>query len=92
MSARGPVPDIPGFAILQRLGEGGMGSVWPAEQRAGPRVRQVALKLLERADTAGLQRFRRELELQAADSAPICPPCLERLHRVALEQPGGIRR
>jgi serine/threonine protein kinase/Tfp pilus assembly protein PilF len=51
------------YQLLAKLGEGGMGAVWLAEQHA-PVKRQVALKLIKAAirDQATLQRF--ELERQ----------------------------
>ena len=38
-------PDVPGFRILRRIGRGGMGEVWVAEQLA-PIRRTVALKII----------------------------------------------
>ena len=63
----GPV-DAPGwighYQLIAKLGEGGMGAVWLAEQHA-PIKRQVALKLIRAAirSESTLQRF--ELERQA---------------------------
>jgi serine/threonine protein kinase/tetratricopeptide (TPR) repeat protein len=52
------------YRLLLKLGEGGMGQVWLAEQTA-PVVRRVALKLIKagRYDTSALQRF--DLERQS---------------------------
>ena len=61
-----PAPKITGFQILSRLGVGGMGSVWRAEQLSTKR--EVALKLMrvEVLDSKGARtRFRREVELAA---------------------------
>jgi len=61
----GPLPDIYGYEITGRLGEGGMGTVWRAVQQSTRR--EVALKILagglgsQRAHT----RFEREVELTA---------------------------
>ena len=59
-------PDIEGYKIIERLGEGGMGAVWRAEQLSTRR--EVALKLMTSArfDSAKAQvRFEREVELTA---------------------------
>ena len=52
------------YRLLAKLGEGGMGQVWLAEQSA-PVKRQVAVKVIKagRYDSAALQRF--DLERQA---------------------------
>ena len=43
--ARSYVPEVPGFELLERIGAGGMGEVWAAEQREGI-TRRVAIKLI----------------------------------------------
>ncbi len=59
-------PHIDGYRIISRLGLGGMGVVWRAEQLSTHRL--VALKLVAK-DTLGservLRRFEREVELAA---------------------------
>src|SRR5205823_3353871 len=52
------VPVIPGHRVLDFLGEGGMGSVWLAEDLATRRF--VALKLLRRDRGEQLERFARD--------------------------------
>jgi eukaryotic-like serine/threonine-protein kinase len=59
------------YRILSRLGEGGMGQVWLAEQTA-PLQRQVALKLIRVGiyDDAVLQRFESEQKSLASMNHP----------------------
>jgi len=59
------------YKLLRRLGEGGMGQVWLAEQTA-PVQRQVALKLIRvgRYDDDLLQRFRSERQSLAMMDHP----------------------
>src|SRR5215472_9680496 len=59
------------YRILSRLGEGGMGQVWLAEQTA-PLQRQVALKLIRVGmyDDSVLQRFESERQSLASMSHP----------------------
>jgi serine/threonine-protein kinase len=55
------VPEIEGYEILAKLGEGGMGSVWKARQTSLDRL--VAIKLLPTAFSENkkfIERFRRE--------------------------------
>ncbi|MEM9019411.1 MAG: serine/threonine-protein kinase [Planctomycetota bacterium] len=59
-------PDLPGYHITDRLGEGGMGVVWKAVQRATHRP--VALKVMSAAlfgSPNARKRFEREVELAA---------------------------
>jgi WD40 repeat protein/predicted Ser/Thr protein kinase len=59
-------PQIPGYRILGRLGEGGMGVVWRAQQVSTRRT--VALKVVQGArlrSRRARERFEREAELTA---------------------------
>ena len=61
-----PFPAIADYRIVGRLGEGGMGIVWRAEQLSTRR--EVALKLMTAghfASNRARQRFEREIELAA---------------------------
>lgn len=74
MSGAG-VPAIPGFTVLSLAGQGGMGTVYKAEQ-ASPR-RVVALKVLKaRGDpeSSDLQAFQREARLIARLEHPHIVP------------------
>ena len=62
----GPPPQITGYEIIERIGEGGMGSVWRAVQLSTRR--EVALKILgisAFASDKARARFEREVELTA---------------------------
>ncbi|MFC1764140.1 protein kinase [Planctomycetota bacterium] len=62
-----PVPDIEGYRIIERVGQGGMGSVWRAEQLGAKR--EVALKVMlgARSFTQKAQvRFEREVAFTAS--------------------------
>ncbi|HYA62726.1 MAG TPA: serine/threonine-protein kinase, partial [Candidatus Sulfotelmatobacter sp.] len=59
------------YRLLKKLGEGGMGQVWLAEQTT-PVKRQVALKLIRAGmfDSAALQRFQSECQSLAIMDHP----------------------
>jgi len=58
------LPQVPGYRVLERLGEGGMGSVFRAEQLE-PVRRPVALKLMRSTLQGALARARFQAERQA---------------------------
>lgn len=68
---RGPLPQIAGYEILSKIGQGGMGTVYKARQLSLNRL--VALKVLPpafAADTERVARFRREAMLAAQLNHP----------------------
>jgi serine/threonine protein kinase len=80
--ARGPVvpraaASIPGYRLIERIAEGGMGEVWRAEQRE-PVRREVAVKLVK----AGMEtpmvvaRFEAERQALALMDHPAIPKVL----------------
>jgi serine/threonine protein kinase len=69
-----PAPDLGSigpYRLIKKLGEGGMGQVWLAEQFA-PVKRQVALKIIKagRYDSSALLRFDRERQTLAIMDHP----------------------
>lgn len=76
-----PFPELDGYDIIDRLGQGGMGVVYEAYQRSTGR--RVALKLMLPAATeATRRRFEREVELAARLQHPHIVQVLDSgLHR-----------
>jgi formylglycine-generating enzyme required for sulfatase activity len=76
-SARDVPERLGDFAIVRRIGQGGMGVVYEAEQVSLPR--RVALKVLapSAAGDERSQRFRREIEATARLAHPNIVPVLE---------------
>ena len=76
---------IGAYELLEKLGEGGMGQVWLAEQTA-PVKRQVALKLIRSGiyDTAVARRFKSEQQSLAIMEHPAIAKVLD-----AGSTPGG---
>ncbi len=73
---------IPGYELLDRIGEGGMGVVYRARQIALGRI--VALKVLHHGELASKSRrdrFKREAEILAR----IDDPCVVKIHDANLE-------
>ena len=70
-SSAHPADVIPGIHLLQKLGEGGMGEVWEADQTE-PVRRRVALKLIKRGMESKevLARFESERQALALMSHP----------------------
>ncbi len=68
-------PVIPGYRITAILGEGGMGTVYAAEQ-AAPR-RRVAIKILQSRSGSALARFQAEAEIMARLDHPNIARVLE---------------
>ncbi len=61
-------PSVPGYELVRKLGQGGMGIVF--EARDLRRGRNVALKLMQDADPAALYRFKREFRALAELNHP----------------------
>ncbi len=58
------------YRLKERLGRGGMGIVYLAERADGQYTQDVALKLLTRASSEAVQRFRTERQILAALDHP----------------------
>ncbi len=66
-----PAPDWDRYAVIERVGEGGMGVVYRAIDRQLQRT--VALKFLRSRDPAEVARFQREAKAQASlDHEHVC--------------------
>jgi serine/threonine protein kinase/WD40 repeat protein len=77
-AADGDLPTIPGYTILERIGQGGMGQVFKALQQRLDRV--VALKVVRQdrisQDKEAIRRFHRE----ARAAAKLCHPNIVTVH------------
>jgi tRNA A-37 threonylcarbamoyl transferase component Bud32 len=61
-----PLPDVPGFRVLRRIGRGGSATVYLAEQERDDFSRPVALKVVDGlADAPSLWRVREEQRILA---------------------------
>jgi serine/threonine protein kinase len=83
--SHGPI-SIPGYAVLEEVGRGGMGVVYKARQFNPPRL--VALKMIhagEHADPEQLARFRTEAEAIAR----LAHPSITHIHQVGEWHPPG---
>jgi serine/threonine protein kinase len=75
LALRQDAPVVPGYEIIDRIGGGGMGSVWRAIQVS--LGRQVAIKVIDRrlvSDPRLVERFLREARLQASIDHPHVVP------------------
>lgn len=82
----GGTPRIPGYALGEKLGEGGMGVVWAAEQDS-PR-RDVALKLVRFG--AGFESHRRRFEYEAQVLGWLNHPHIAQIYEAGVaETPSG---
>lgn len=65
------IPELPGYRVIKRLGRGGMGVVYLAEQKCLDRL--VAIKMIRTGEAAGAaetERFQREAEAVARLNHP----------------------
>ena len=86
--SRTHVPSVPGYELLEVIGEGGMGVVYRARQENPPRT--VAIKFIHpiHADTETMQRFVRE----AAMLAQLDHPGIARIHEAGSVRHHGVDR
>ena len=61
-----PMPDIPGFRVVRRIGRGGSATVYLADQERADFSREVALKVVDRVvDDTSLRQVREEQRILA---------------------------
>lgn len=75
-------PSIEGYTIIRLLGEGGMGSVYEAEQLQP--ARRVAIKVLRLGYTT--KALTRRFQLEAAALARLKHPCIAQVYEVGIDQ------
>lgn len=81
------LPNIPGYRILRKLGQGGMATVWLAVQES--LERQVSIKVMAREallDEISKQRF----EHEARTIAKLEHPCIVSVHEVGRTSEGRL--
>ena len=86
-SAEGPLPTVPGYRLVRRLGQGGMAVVYLAVQESLDR--EVAIKVmapLASADEAQAQRFEHEARI----IAKLEHPGIVGIHEVGRTQEGQL--
>ncbi|MHA7812576.1 MAG: serine/threonine-protein kinase [Phycisphaerales bacterium] len=75
-------PSIEGYTIIRLLGEGGMGSVYEAEQLQP--TRRVAIKILRIGYTT--KALTRRFQLEAEALARLKHPCIAQVYEVGIDQ------
>jgi eukaryotic-like serine/threonine-protein kinase len=68
-----PLPDIPGFRVLRRLGRGGFASVYACVREGEAETIAVAVKVSERHGSRIDERFAREVHALRAIGPPHAP-------------------
>lgn len=76
------IPSIEGYTIIRLLGEGGMGSVYEAEQLQPSR--RVAIKVLRLGYTT--KALTRRFQLEAEALARLKHPCIAQIYEVGIDQ------